>query len=254
MEKKRLHLIDEYRGFWIIYMIIYHAIWDLVYIFNCDWQWFKSDMAFICQQVGCWSFIFISGFCWQMSRHNRKRGLEVFGAGVVITVATLIFMPDSRVLFGVLTMLGSSMLRMIPCNKVLKKVNPWIGAVVSFMIFLFVYPVNDGYLGFLGIEMVDVPRTLYSDWLSTYLGFPMTGFWSTDYFSILPWFFLYVTGYFGYSIVFCGKEGRGKVFTKALMAKSICPPLGWIGRNSLIIYMLHQPVVYGILMVWNMLR
>ena len=253
MEKKRLYLIDEYRGFWIIYMIVYHAIWDLVYIFQYDWPWFKSDMAFICQQVGCWSFIFISGFCWQMSRHNLKRGLQVFGAGVVITIATLIFMPDSRVLFGVLTMLGSSMLLMIPCDKVLKKINPWIGVIVSFMIFLFVYPVNDGYLGFGGIEMVDIPRELYSGWFSTYLGFPMLGFWSTDYFSIFPWFFLYVTGYFCNSIVLGGKEGQGISVIKKFMSKSICPPLGWIGRNSLIIYMLHQPVVYGILMLWNML-
>lgn len=253
-KRPRLYLIDEYRGFWIANMIIYHGIWDLVYIFDCDWQWFKSDLAFVWQQWGCWSFIFISGFCWQMSRQNLKRGVQVFGAGLVITLATVLFMPDSRVLFGVLTLLGSSMLLMIPCNKVFQRINPWIGAVASFLVFLFVYPVNDGYFGFGGVEMLTLPRELYSSWIGSYLGFTEPGFWSTDYFSILPWFFMYLVGYFTYSVVFKGKEGRGKALTKRVMEKSICPPLGWIGRNSLIIYMLHQPVIYGILMLWNSMK
>lgn len=253
-KRPRLYLIDEYRGFWIANMIIYHGIWDLVYIFGCDWQWFRSDFAFVWQQWGCWSFIFISGFCWQMSRQNLKRGVQVFGAGLIITLATVLFMPDSRVLFGVLTLLGSSMLLMIPCNKVFQRINPWIGAVASFLVFLFVYPVNDGYFGFGGVEMLTLPRELYSSWIGSYLGFTEPGFWSTDYFSILPWFFMYLVGYFTYSVVFKGKEGRGKALTKRVMEKSICPPLGWIGRNSLIIYMLHQPVIYGILILWNSMK
>ena len=242
MEKKRFHLIDEYRGFWMINMILYHGIWDLVYIFGYDWQWYKSDMAFYWQQSICWSFIFISGFCWQMGKRKLKRGLQVFGAGLVITLATLVFMPDSRVIFGVLTLLGSSMLLMIPCDKIFSKINPWIGAIACFVIFLFIYPVNDGYFGFGEMELMVLPRELYCDWFSTYLGFPMPGFWSTDYFSVLPWFFLYSVGYFAYRIEFSGKE---------CLKKSICPPLGWVGRNALIIYMLHQPVVYGVLMILN---
>ena len=221
MEKKRFYLIDEYRGFCMINMILYHAIWDLVYIFGCNWQWYKSELTFYWQQSVCWSFIFV---------------------------------PESRVIFGVLTLLGSSMLLMIPCDKLFSKVNPWIGAIISFVTFLFVYPVNDGYFGFGGKEMVSLPMELYSDWISTYIGFPMPGFWSTDYFSILPWFFLYATGYFCYSILFRGKEGNGKTMVKEMISKSICSPLGWIGRNALIIYMLHQPIVYGILIVWNMIR
>lgn len=255
--KKRLHLIDEYRGFWIVNMIVYHGIWDLVYIFGHNWQWFRSDFTHIWQQWGCWSFIFISGFCWQMSKHNLKRGLEVFCAGLLITVVTLIFMPDSRVIFGVLTLLGSCMLLMIPCHVLFQKINPLLGAIASFVIFLFVYPVNDGYLGFAGMKMVELPDVLYSSLFGTYLGFTQLGFWSTDYFSLFPWFFMYVIGYFSYSFFlpstqkYIEKGEIRKEKTTAILSKSICPPLGWVGRNSLIIYMLHQPVIYGILFVWN---
>ena len=252
MEKDRFHLLDEYRGFVLINMILYHGIWDLVYIFNCDWAWYKSEGAFIWQQWICWSFILLSGFCWQMSRKNLKRGLQVFGAGLVITLATIIFMPGSRVIFGVLTLIGSSMLLMIPCDKWLRKINPRVGVIISFLLFLFLYPVNQGYLGFGEMEVVSLPRELHSSWLSTYLGFPEPGFWSTDYFSILPWFFLYAVGYFVYNVIFRGKAADGKEKTKNLLEKSLCPPLGWIGRNALIIYMLHQPVVYGVLFLWSM--
>lgn len=254
MEKKRLHLVDEYRGFWIINMIIYHGIWDLVYIFNCNWKWFRSDIAFIWQQAICWSFIFISGFCWQMSKHNLKRGLQVFAGGMLVTIMTLIFMPNSRVVFGVLTLLGSAMILMVPCHKLFCKINPWIGAFVSFLLFLIVYPVNDGYLGLGEIELLVLPRELYSGWIGSFLGFTAPGFWSTDYFSILPWFLLYIVGYFAYGILFRGEEGMKKQGIKKLMEKSYCPSLGWVGRNALIIYLLHQPVVYGILFLWNELR
>ena len=267
VKKNRLHLVDEYRGFWLVNMIFYHAIWDLVYIFDCNWKWFASDIAFYWQQSICWSFIFVSGFCWQMSRQNLKRGLQVFGAGLIITIATLVFMPGSRVIFGVLTLIGSSMLLMLPLDKLFKAFEQKIscfallGAILSFILFLFVYPINDGYLGFLGERMIYLPRELYSSILSTYLGFTEPGFWSTDYFSIFPWFFLYMTGYFIYSFFMRDKHentleisNKRTEAAKNLLSKSLCPPLGWAGRNALIIYMLHQPVVYGILMVWNYLR
>lgn len=246
MEKVRLHLLDEYRGFVLVNMIIYHAIWDLVYIFGCDWKWYKTDGAFYWQQWICWSFILVSGFCWKMSRKNLRRGMLVFGAGIVITLATLIFMPDSRVIFGVLTLIGSSMLLMIPCEKVFRKIPPLVGAITSFALFLFVYPVNDGYLGFGDKVVIDLPVEWYNSWFSAYLGFPQPGFWSTDYFSILPWFFLYAAGYFLYNVVSGEKDG---IRIESILAKSMCPPLGCLGKNSLLIYMLHQPIVYGILYV-----
>ena len=33
------------------------------------------------------------------------------------------------------------------------------------------------------------------------------------------------------------------------LRRSVCPPLGWLGRHSLVLYLLHQPVIYGVLLV-----
>jgi len=252
----RLHFIDEYRGFVLINMIAYHAIWDLVYIFGVNWQWYKSDVGFYWQQWICWSFILVSGFCWKMGRHPLKRGLLVYCGGMVISAVTLIAMPSSRVMFGILTFLGSSMILMIPLDLLCKKIQPLFGAVCSFLLFMFTYPVNRGYFA-LGKEvLVTLPKEWYANAFTTYVGFDEAGFYSTDYFSILPWFFLFVSGYFLHGVVFqkthkCEAEHSMLVL---FLEKSICPPLGWLGRRSLIIYMLHQPVVYGVLSMWNFFR
>ena len=63
----------------------------------------------------------------------------------------------------------------------------------------------------------------------------------------VPAFFLFVTGYFLYHIVFgAGKSGIRERLVH-ILELSICPPLGWIGKRALIIYMLHQPIIYLVL-------
>ncbi|MBR5316746.1 MAG: DUF1624 domain-containing protein, partial [Lachnospiraceae bacterium] len=84
-----------------------------------------------------------------------------------------------------------------------------------------------------------VPSTLYRGWLMTFLGFPEPGFFSGDYFSFFPWIFLYLCGYFLYNILM-----KWKTVTEAL--KSRIPILEWLGRNTLPIYLLHQPVLMAI--------
>lgn len=184
-----------------------------------------------------------------MSRQPFKRGLLVYGAGVVISLVTILVMPSTRVVYGVLTLLGSSMILMIPFSVIGRKMNACLGAILSFSLFLFTYPVNRGYFGFGTQKIIELPKTLYANTFTTYLGFTEKGFFSTDYFSILPWFFLFMTGYFMYRIAF--RKGQGRMGVMSVLEKSVCPPLGWIGKRALIIYMLHQPVIYVTLYVWN---
>ncbi|MBR4026079.1 MAG: DUF1624 domain-containing protein [Lachnospiraceae bacterium] len=260
----RLHLIDEYRGFVVLNMIAYHAIWDLVYLFGCDWNWYKSDIGFLWQQWICQSFIFVSGFCWQMGKRHWKRGIQIYVCGMIISLATLIAMPQSQVIFGVLTLIGSSMLLMIALDVVFQKCHSVLGLIGSYLLFHFTYHVNRGYLEFGEQKQILLPRSWYSNMFTTYLGFPKAGFFSTDYFSLIPWIFLFITGYFAYSVLYhYGKYyfplKTENVWNKQnlqiksriikILKKSICPFFGWIGRNSLVLYMLHQPIIYGVLVV-----
>ena len=105
--KKRLHLLDAIRGFLMINMIAYHGLWNLVNLFGVRISWYAGTPKYLWQQCICWSFILLSGFCWSMSRSHIRRGLLVFGGGAVVSMVTCILMPENRILFGILTCIGS---------------------------------------------------------------------------------------------------------------------------------------------------
>lgn len=234
----RYHILDNIRGINLISMIIYHLIWDIVYILGNNWTWYKSVFSYIWQQSICWTFILLSGFCWSIGTNKLKRGLQVLGSGIVVSLATIIFMPEQKILFGVLTMIGSCMLFMILLDKVLKNVSPIIGISCSALLFVTFRNINKGYLGFEGWNIIKVPRSLYSGSFMTYLGFTEPNFHSSDYFSLFPWIFLFILGYYLHKSI-NNMDHKDKILSK----KGIrC--IEAIGKKSLPIYLLHQPVIY----------
>lgn len=234
---KRYNVLDSIRGFTLISMILYHAVWDLVYIFEQDWEWYQSDVGYVWQQSICWVFILLSGFCWSLGKRKCKRGLLIFMGGLIITAVTVLFMPENQVIFGVLTLIGSCTFIMILLEKLLRKCNSLVGIIISMCLFIFFRNVNEGYLGFESWNIVKLPEMLYCNLITAYVGFPKGEFYSTDYFSILPWIFLYITGYFLYRFL------KEKSMMKWMNFKGMYP-IEWLGRHSFEIYMLHQPLLF----------
>ena len=230
--------LDALRGFTLLSMIVYHGCWDLVWIFGVDWAWYRSRGAFLWQQSICWTFILLSGFCWSLGRRPVRRGLEVFAAGALVSAVTLLVLPEDRILWGVLTLLGASMVLLALLEPLLRRVPAAAGEIVCFLLFLALRRIGSGTLG-LGPLQISLPRGLYRDLFTAFLGFPPPGFYSTDYFPLLPWGLLFLTGYFLYRIW----EERGRSPSSA----GEVPVLGWLGRRSLPVYLLHQPLLYGLL-------
>ena len=243
LDRPRRHGLDTLRGLTLISMIGYHACWDLVYLYGKDWSWYRSDGAYLWQQSICWTFLLLSGYCFHLGRHRLRRGWMAFGGGVVVTAVTWVTMPELPVLFGVLTLLGSAVLLTVPADRLLAKIPALAGLVLSFGAFLLFRDVNGGYLGFEGLRVAPMPEGLYANLITAYLGFPPAGFRSSDYFPLLPWIFLFWTGYFLYRLR--PEGGRWKL--------PAIPVITAMGRQSLLIYLLHQPVVYGVLEAWHLL-
>ena len=241
--KQRYLWIDNMRAIAMISMILYHGTWDLVYLYGVNFPWYERKMAFLWQQSICWTFILLSGFCWSFSKKPLKQGLLVSGAGLVVTITTLIFSYESRIIFGVLTLLGASALLMIPLKPLFEKISAVAGLILMFALFAFTYEVNLGNLGVFGWEMIDLPLGMYRNLVTTFIGFTDLEFYSSDYFSLMPWVFLYFAGYFLYRL---WKEEK---IPSAKCLNHHIPVLTWLGKKSLIIYMIHQPVLYGLLEV-----
>lgn len=235
---KRYSVLDGIRGITLISMVIYHAVWDLVYLYGQNWTWYRSEAAYIWQQSICWTFIFLSGFCWSLGRRKWKRGLTIFAGGIVISAVTYFFVPDNIVICGVLTLIGSCMLIMNVLERLALKLSPGKGFVLSFLLFLLTRNVNEGYLGFEGLRLIKLPEALYRNLFTAYLGFPERGFFSTDYFSVFPWLFLFAAGYYSYRMM---KESN----LLRYLEKPYIPGINWIGCHTFEVYLLHQPLLYA---------
>lgn len=236
----RYHLIDELRGFTLISMILYHACWDLVYMFHVKAPWYETRGAYYWQQSICWTFIFLSGFCWHFGRNKLQHGIKIFLGGAAITLVTLLVMPEDRVVFGVLTFLGSAALIVTFLEDRLRTIPASPGLIISLFLFILTKQINTGIIGIGPLQLIKLPDLLYQNYFTAYLGFPPDSFFSTDYFSVLPWIFLYLAGFYTYILM---KE-KNLLY---ILEKGFCPALRVPGKHSFLIYMIHQPVIYGIL-------
>lgn len=224
--KKRIWELDAARGAALIGMIAIHLIYDLVDLFDViRWQQpvgyllFKNNYGML--------FLLISGISVTLGSRCVKRGFQVFCCGFLCTAVTLgmylLGFTDRSILiyFGVLHCLGVCMM-LWPLFR--KLPSPILVA-----------------LGFLLVAVGLYLRTAAFSfrWLMP-LGFAYYGFASSDYFPLMP-----NLGYFLLGAVLGRKLYREK---KSLFPaeKEPTPFLCWLGRNSLLIYLIHQPVLAAI--------
>lgn len=94
-------------------------------------------------------------------------------------------------------------------------------------------------MGFGSLTLVRLPQSLYELGFLFPLGIHPRFFSSADYYPLLPWIFIFGLGCFlgGYFY-----NGEAPDFCY----RPHCPPLARVGRHALLIYLLHQPVAYGI--------
>lgn len=226
--KKRIWELDALRGLCILAMVVVHLIFDLVYIYGALTLESFGDWLFTAlTQWGGIVFLLISGICVTLGSHPIRRGLTVFGCGLLCTLVTLLmawlgFLDKSVIIyFGVLHCLGICMLLW----PLLQKLPLWA-------------------LGILGVALaaagfyvqnlrVDFP------WLVP-LGIMCRGFASSDYFPLLPNLGFFLLGAVLGLILYRKKQSLlPKVNEKNPVILALC----LCGKWSLFIYLLHQPLL-----------
>ena len=165
---------------------------------------------------------------------NLMRGLKLYLYGAVISLITWLVVPEIAIWFGVITFLVCAILLMMPLEPLLNKIPPSVGLGIFFALFLLFRSAIDGHMNFFG-NAIALPAWLYEIRILMPLGFPAAGFQFSDYFPIFPWFFLYVCGYF------LGRLVQGQSLWERIATIRL-PFLVTIGKKSLLIYFVHQPL------------
>ena len=223
---KRVEVLDVWRSLCIIGMIVYHAMYDLILFGQLDGAVMNTWPAQALHYFVVGGFILISGIAARFSRNGFRRGLVVLCAALVVSLVSA--WVDLPIRFGILHFLGIAMILFAGLRGTLfpEGKGPRLWQPVLF-------------LALFALTAQWTKNTMVSaHWLYPF-GFQYGGFYSSDYYPLLPWIFLYAIGVWLGGFVLARRD-------KGLFACRFPPALTFAGRHSLLIYMLHQPVLYGL--------
>ncbi len=227
----RIHILDALRGLSVIAMIVHHSYVLLNFVRGVTFDFFTSPLFEALQIIFVSIFLLVSGVCTNFSKNVAKRGTVIFGAAVLVTLATALFLPmcgvqGLEIYFGILHMFGCAMLLYALLRPLLDKL-PWQPVFYVCIVLFIVY-----YFWMSKVPFFESPYNF-----TMIFGFPSRSFYSADYYPLFPYFFLFVAG------AMVGRSIKGREFPKWFYDFRF-RPFEFVGRHSLLIYLLHQPIVY----------
>lgn len=229
--KKRIWELDVLRGVCILGMVLVHLIYDLQTFFSLPFLT-NSQLFDLIKQWGGVLFLLISGICVTLGSHPVRRGLIVFACGLVCSAVTAgmyaLHMADKSIIiyFGVLHCLGVCMLLW----PLFKRLPVWALGLLGLGLSVLGLWIS-------GNVVVDFP------WLIP-LGLVPGDFASSDFFPLLPNLGFFLVG------AFLGKTLYRKKETLLPRVNPANPVLAFftlLGKWSLPVYLLHQPLITGLL-------
>lgn len=221
-KKNRIEALDAVRGICIILMVVYHGAFDLIEFGFLDARLIYNGLVIFLQFVFSSMFILISGISSNFSHSNVKRGFIALGAAVLVSAAT--YFAGALVRFGILHFLGCAMVFYGLTSRFWDRIPRYVAPILYIALFALFWKLTQG--------RFDLP---YLGWL----GFPAKDYSSADYYPILPWIFMFLLG------TWLGKPVKQRRLPERFYTVRI-PVLPVIGRWSLVIYLVHQPVMYGL--------
>ena len=236
--RPRIWEIDFLRGVAIILMVGYHLLYDLGAMVGVrSFLGFSTDLSSrawtIAQLFFAGLFVVLSGISGTLSRGNVRRGLKLAAVALLVTAATFVFDRTSTILFGILHCLAVSILIY---GLVLEKA----GAAACATAGVFVIGLGKG------LDALLEGATIGTNWLLPF-GFHDAALNSFDYFPLFPWLGIFLVG---------AALGKSVYASRRSLIPTALPVtfINLAGRHSLLIYIVHQPIILGVLYVLGLIR
>jgi uncharacterized membrane protein len=236
--------VDSWRGVAIITMVIFHLMFDLrnfggapVILHEGFWFYFQRFTATSFIMLSGVSVVLsysrtlatrgsVDGLAWKIMR----RGLHVLGIGLIFSlIMRLSGLPPID--FGVLHLIGTSIICSIPFLRF-----RWLTLAVAALLYALSYL----------LKFMNVQAPPNVNWLIP-LGIEPPGYRYSDYFPFPHWFAIFLLGVFLGSVLYEG--GKRKLALPDFDAVFPFPFLQFLGRHSLVIYVIHQPILFGLLLL-----
>ena len=223
MKKQRIQSIDALRGLAVVLMVAHHFLFDLYAFLGAPRWLFYNPVFNILHYVFAVVFIGLSGVSSRFSRSNIRRGVIVLAIALAMSLVTWFLAMPIR--FGVLHLLGVSMIFYGITHKMWESIPDKLMPVLCVLLII---------LSLLAVNFIRIDSEHL--WM---FGWYTEDFYSADYFPILPWLFVFLFG------TWVGKHVREGHLPGWFYTFSV-PFFPQVGRKALIIYIVHQPILYGI--------
>ncbi len=235
----RFFLLDVTRGVSVLAMICYHFYWDLGYFGFIDLRTVMQGVGLLAAQIIGVSFIMIAGISGRILTFSKNfkakfftRIVRLIILSAIISLATFFVDKNNFIFFGILHFLTvCSIISLILVN--VRK---------SYLLFLFFMVV-----GSISVSSItfDLPTVL------SWLGFNKTPPITNDFYPLFPWLTFYLLGFWVGQIIM-SRQSRflGNISFKYSLNNKIFTFLEYVGKNSLIIYIFHQPILFSLFLMF----
>lgn len=228
--------VDFLRGIAVILMVLFHAMYDLHFFGISSISPFEGALFWIGRTSG-FLFMLVVGISLTLSFSKTGysagwlkyflRGAWVFGLGCFVTIVTLILFPSSPIWFGALHLIGTSVIIAYPFLKL-----GWQNIIFASIAII---------IGFL------ISNHAFDFWYLLPLGFTPYNFSSLDYYPLFPWFGVILIGVFVGNLLY---KDYKRNFNFPNIKIPFSRSLSFLGRNSLLIYFSHQPLILFLLYIY----
>jgi uncharacterized membrane protein len=219
--KKRFEELDFARGMAILLMIAFHLIVDLKDFYSYNLEYLQG-FWYVEGKLSAVLFIFLCGLSSTLSHNSTRHGITIFIWAMLLTTISYAYNADFYIRFGILHLLGISLL-LTPILHSLQK--RWLLLVSAVSLF---------------VGLLVSARYIASPFLFP-LGLQTSTFTSLDYYPLFPWYGVFVAG------VIAGKQFYAR--KQPLFSIPFPKTITWLGRHSLAIYLIHQPILVAFLYI-----